>query len=148
LSFILEAMEATASEMQSANPNVHYSARQRSVLFVLETITGISSVIGGIGLITGWLDVSKSHLEQTPFNSYVIPGLILLLAVGGLLVAAAWMVKSNGKYALEASLAAGFMLLGWFSVQIIMIGLFSWLQPILGGAGVAIAVIAVAASRR
>ena len=146
MSFILDAMEATAGVMQSANP--HYSARQRLVLLVLETITGLSSVIGGIGLITGWLDVSKSHLEQTPFNSYVIPGLILLFGVGALLMAAAWIVKSNGKYALEASLAAGFMLLGWFSVQIIMIGLFSWLQPILATAGITIAVIAVAASRR
>ena len=139
-------MEATAGVMQSANP--HYSARQRIVLLVLETLSGVSAVLGGIGLIGGWLGLSKSHLEQTPFDSYAIPGLILVFVVGGLLGIAAWMVKSNGKYALEASLTAGFVLLGWIAIQIIMIGLISWLQPILGGAGVTIAVIAVAASRR
>ena len=138
----MKTMPATPST------NPHYTSRQRVTLLILEAVAGISAVGGGIGLIGGWLDISTSHLDGTPFNSYVIPGLILLFVVGGLLLTAAWTVWSDGRFALEASLAAGFMLLGWFSVQIMMIGLLNWLQPLFAAIGVVIAVIAVAASRR
>ena len=144
-SSILAAMETTLSN-QPASP--HYGPRQRVELLVLEAIAGVSAVAGGIGLVFDWLGVNKSRLDGSPFNSFLIPGLILLVAVGGLLLSATWMVWTRSKLALEVSLAAGFILLGWFSVQIIMIGLFNWLQPIMASVGVAIAVIAVSSSRR
>lgn len=126
----------------------HYGDRERLILLALDAIAGVGAVVVGIGLIGGWIEMSTAYLDDTPFNSYLIPGLLLIFIVGGALLATSFLVASRSKIALHASLVSGFMLLGWISIEIMLIGMVTWLQPIMGATGVAIALIAVIASRR
>lgn len=81
-------------------------------------------------------------LEDTPFNSYVIPSVILLVAVGGGMTAAATAVLLRWRRAAEASIAAGLTLIVWITAQVLIIvpeGGFSWLQPTMFVAGLLVA---------
>ncbi len=58
----------------------------RITLVVIELFVGLWAVIGGVGLVTGaipFLQMPIEYLQGTPFSDYTIPGLLLLLVVGG-----------------------------------------------------------------
>jgi len=139
------AME-TMALTQPAFP--HYGERQRQIMAAINAIAGVGAIAVGVGLIGGWIGMSTSYLADTPFNSYLIPGLLLIVIVGGGLLTASYLAASRSNFALQASLASGFMLLGWVSFEIMLIGMINWLQPLMGVTGVAIAVMAVIYSRR
>jgi hypothetical protein len=142
-------LSGMASEMFSKTTEYpRYSARQRLALLAIELIVGVGSVIGGLGLATGWIEASDGYLKDAPVDSYVLPGLFLAIVIGGASLAAAFLVASRSYLALPFSFLTGFLLLGWIALQIYYIGLINWLQPAMGAAGIAIACIAVAASRR
>lgn len=126
----------------------HYGPRERRVLLALDLVIGVCAIVGGIGLIGGWVGIGTSYLRDSLFDSYLIPGLLLSIVVGGALLAAAVLVFLRTRVALQASLTAGFALLGWITAGIWQIGMASWLQPLMGAAGVLIAVTAVYYSRR
>jgi hypothetical protein len=53
-------------------------------LIVLSVFSGLSAVGGGIGMmVADGLSMPKSFLADSPFSTYLIPGLILCVAVGG-----------------------------------------------------------------
>jgi hypothetical protein len=57
----------------------------RKVLVALDAFVGLTAVGGGLALAAG-LEGDRfppEYLEGTPFDSYVVPGLILAAAVGG-----------------------------------------------------------------
>ncbi|HET9919912.1 MAG TPA: hypothetical protein VFQ30_08735 [Ktedonobacteraceae bacterium] len=58
----------------------------RIALFVIEVFVGLGAVLGGVGLLTGaipFMIMPVELLQGTPFNSYMIPGLVLLVVVAG-----------------------------------------------------------------
>jgi hypothetical protein len=103
-------------------------------------------VLGGASaLACGWTLVSRHDgsgiglplalLSETPFRSFLVPGLLLGLAVGGSAMAAALLVARRARVAPWAALAAGAILVGWLAIQAALIGFF-WLQPVLLAVGV------------
>lgn len=51
----------------------------RVALVVLQTLMGLAAAGGGIGLIlTNELGMPSEWMENSPFGSYTIPGLVLL----------------------------------------------------------------------
>lgn len=99
------------------------------LLSVLHAVIALNAVGGGIYGLTGAPGVPVEWLEHTPFPSYVIPSLILLLLVGGTQAAAGRSVASRTPRSRRVSLAAGAILLGWIGTQVALIGYVSWLQP-------------------
>lgn len=89
-------------------------------LLAAELFMGISAIVGGIGLMINRLGMPQSALDHTPFEQFTIPG-IILMTVGGVLVAAGWMVWIRHSFALLASFAAGVVLLGWIVVESVMV---------------------------
>jgi hypothetical protein len=87
----------------------------RVALVASDVFTAMTAVGGGIALVVG-LEGDRfplAWLAGTPFSSYVIPGLILAVAVGGsAAVAAAATLRSLPAGAI-ASVAAGTIMLGW-----------------------------------
>jgi len=79
--------------------------------------------------MSGAEDVPREWLEGSPFDDYFIPGLILFVAVGGSLLAAATAVFAGPRRARHAALAAGLVVLGWLAVETLIIGYVSWMQP-------------------
>jgi hypothetical protein len=111
-------------------------------LLALELVIASNAVGGAIYGLSGAPDVPPEWLEGTPFNSYVIPSVILLVAVGGGMAAAAAAVLLRWPRAAEASIAAGLTLVVWITAQVLIIvpdGGFSWLQPAMFVAGLLVA---------
>lgn len=72
--------------------------------------------------------VPLEHLAQSPFTSYVVPGLILGVVVGGTQLAAALALLLKRRVALLLSAVAGFGMVIWIFVELAIIRLYSWLQ--------------------
>lgn len=101
-----------------------------------QALIGLSAVAGGIGLVmdpTGAsLGMSSDWLRGSPFPSFLIPGLFLLGVNGvGTLVGAVLSFRGH-RYAGEVAALLGLVMMGWITIQVIVItsaaGL-SWLQP-------------------
>lgn len=110
----------------------------RLTLVALQLLIASNAVGGAIYAFAGARDVPREWLDGTPFDSYLVPGLILLVAVGGGMSAAALMLLARHPRAPEASIAAGLVLIAWITSQMLIIvpdGGFSWLQPTMLLAG-------------
>jgi hypothetical protein len=110
------------------------------VLMVLLLFLGVSAMYGGYNLIVdpsgGQLQMPLSWIESTPFQNYLIPGLILftLLGVFPLVVTVLlffkpdWSVMrrlehfSHEHWSWLASVTVGIALLVWITVQFLMFG--------------------------
>ena len=79
---------------------------------------------------------SLELLEGTFLPNYLIPGLFLLgvNGLGSLLGGALSFLRH--RYASEAGVALGSLLIAWIVVQVAMIGLVHWLQPLYFSLGV------------
>jgi hypothetical protein len=108
----------------------------------------LSAIAGGIFGLRGAEGVPLEWLEGTPFGSYTIPSLILLIAVGGSAAFASFLVLRPREDGSAFGLAAGLILVAWITVQVSMIGYRSWMQPTYLGVGLTIVALALWARRR
>ena len=102
-------------------PRVRHTVWGRVVL-VLFVVNGLSAVAGSIGVMKGLMPFPEVWLQGTPFHSYLVPGLILGLVVGGSQLAAAYILLRHGALAKTASLIAGLILISWMSGELALIG--------------------------
>lgn len=111
----------------------------RVIILLLETAVAFLALRGGIGLLRpDALGIPLSLLQNTPFTSFLLPGLILLFVVGGTHVLAIITLLRNSLYAHEFSVTAGFGLLIWTFVEIYMIPRPHWLQALMFAIGVTV----------
>jgi hypothetical protein len=101
----------------------------RHALAALLVFVALSGLGGGIYGLAGAEGVSTEWLEGTPFRDYVIPSVILFVAVGVSSLVAALAVFRRVSWARPAALVAGGILLIWIAVQVALIGYQLWLQP-------------------
>jgi hypothetical protein len=99
---------------------------------------GALSAFGGSVLAVGFngAGVPLEYLAASPFTSYIVPGLVLGLVVGGTQLAAAIALRTCRGAALLLSAVAGFGMLIWTFVELAVIKQYSWLQTayfVLGG---------------
>jgi hypothetical protein len=94
----------------------------RIALLVIEALIGVSCLQGGIGILQGtnpWLQVA--WLAGTPFSDYTIPGLLLVIVVGGSALLAAATVFIDGEWAVLVSALSGLLMAGYEVVEAILI---------------------------
>jgi hypothetical protein len=104
----------------------------RIALILLTLFVAAGAIFGGLGLILeADLGMDLALLDGTPFASYVVPGYILLFAVGGSNLIAGTLLLINHEQASAFSFLAGAILTVWIAVQVVMIGMMSFLQPAL-----------------
>lgn len=126
------------------------------VLIGLLAFQGISAAPPGLLLVLdptgGLLHMPLDLLKDASFRNFLIPGLILfvVLGLGAFFIAAglfflpnwAWIERLNPftkrHWAWTAAVAFGPALMIWIVVQVIIIGLGTWLQPFYFGVGAAI----------
>ncbi len=101
----------------------------RLSLGLLLAFVAVNAFGGGIYGVAGADGVSTEWLEGTPFRDYLIPSIILLVAVGGSSLVAAIGVFRQASWARQAAFGAGGILLMWIAVQLALIGYQLWLQP-------------------
>lgn len=115
-------------------------------LLMLLGFTAITAIPGGTILILfpdgRPLRAQTDILFFTPFSSFLLPGLILLMFVGGSSLAAFIQLRNNNLFAKRYAFAAGAVLLGWMTGELLLVRTFSWLQPIYFICGVVILILA------
>ncbi len=94
------------------------------IIFVL--LEGISGLLGGIGLIIdpsgGQIGLPSNWLEGSPFENYLIPGIILVTVLGIFPLVTSMGLISGTRKALISSRLVGYALLIWIAVEIIIVG--------------------------
>jgi hypothetical protein len=114
----------------------------RGALMALDAFLGLTAVAGGVALLTGWISPSVDLLRGSPFSSYLIPGLVLLVVVGGSGLVATLAVLRQSAWGPLASTVAGLMILGFEAVELTIIGPH-WLQAVYVAVGLLIIALAL-----
>ena len=93
---------------------------------MLEVIVGIGAIFGGGLLIAApdghLLGVPTRILAGTPFDSFLVPGIVLSIALGVLPLAAAAMTLRNSPQGPLAAVVVGLLLVGWITAEMVMLG--------------------------
>lgn len=100
----------------------------------LQAFTAIGAIPVGYGLLmdtTGQgVGMSTKLLENSPLNSFLLPGLFLLLVNGLAHLVGAWFSFTRHRYAGYTGLILGVILSLWIIIQVAWISLSSVLQPL------------------
>lgn len=129
------------------------------LLACILVFTGIGGIYGGYSLIAApdgsLLGMNTDILIKSPFNTFLVPGIVLIFFNGILPLVIAWalfikppwqwpeLVNLYHKqhWCWTFSLYYGFILIIWINVQIIMLGFSSLLQPIFALTGALISIL-------
>jgi hypothetical protein len=130
------------------------------LLVGLVVVLSVSAIGGGIALL---LDTSgrmtgltPGLLAEAPVSTYLLPGLFLLIVFGGGGACVAWGIahqsedeRTRGRrhWSWYGSVALGVTLMAWIVVQVLLFEQL-WLQPLMFGIGVALAVVPLLPSVR
>ena len=94
------------------------------LLFVLHLFVGIGAMFGGLAAITNPqapLGISVEALKNSPFNNYLIPGIILFTIIGLGNVISALMFRYKLKFQGYISSFFSWALVIWIVVQCILL---------------------------
>jgi hypothetical protein len=111
---------------------------------VLEISLGLGAMFGGGALILGpdghLLGMPTTLLAGSPFPSYLVPGIILFTFVGVAPLVAAAITFRRHAIAPLAAVAVGLTLIGWVSVEMVVLagpGSLAWALYLVLGACIA-----------
>jgi hypothetical protein len=103
----------------------------------LGAVTSAGAVGGAVYGLRGAAVGPREWLDGSPFADYRVPSLVLGIGVGGSSAASAVVAWRGDDRAGPAAVFAGSVLTGWIVAQVWIIGPRSFLQPLMGGVGVA-----------
>jgi hypothetical protein len=109
---------------------------ERGGILGLTAFLGFTSVLGGSGILLGWIPLPEESLEGSPFDTYLVPGLVLLVIVGGSGLSAFTAAFFRHPLMAPASVVAGLMIMAYEFVEVAVIG-YHWLQAVYFFAGMA-----------
>jgi hypothetical protein len=109
----------------------------RTALMIATGFVAVTAFAGGTALVIGSvapdlatvLSPPPDYLEGSPFDSYVVPGLVLASVLGGVHLVAFVLLARRHRRALLATVVAGYAAVIWIVVQMTIIP-FSVLQAI------------------
>ena len=109
-------------------------------LGVLQAFIGVGAVAGGLGLALDpsgeSLGIPRELLEETPFATFLIPG-IVLFAVNGLgSITGAIASFAQHRYAGHAAIVLAIFLIAWILAQVYWFAGFHWLHWLYLGLGI------------
>ena len=100
---------------------------------VLQLFIGIGAVAAGIGFILkpdgSNLGMSVELLGESPFEDFLIPGIVLLSINGLGSMLGGLLSFRRHQYAGKVTVILGVAMVIWISMQVYWIGLISWMQP-------------------
>lgn len=117
----------------------------KKLLIIILFFVAVSAVGGGLSLVFGKTDIPLSELSG--FSSFLIPGLVLTLVVGGTNAIAGIAVLRKSKRAVEWSATAGFSLMIWFFVELYLVSGHNFLQVIYFSLGILLLILTFVAER-
>ncbi len=114
-----------------------------TTVIVLDLAIGLAAVLGGIYLLAGAPGLSRDWLRGTPFGSFLWPGVLLLVLVGGSLLTAAVLLLIEANSGRLVSVEAGVVLLGWSGMVLVTAGYRHWLQVLPAALGIAVVALSL-----
>jgi hypothetical protein len=105
-------------------------------LCILLAALSLNAFGGGYYGMSGARGVPVEWLKNSPFHNYFLPGLILLIFVGGSSLMAFIFVFRRHRMAHKAAFTCGIITLLWMAIQLLIIGYVSWLQPTIALMGI------------
>ncbi|GAA0247455.1 hypothetical protein GCM10010492_53910 [Saccharothrix mutabilis subsp. mutabilis] len=114
------------------------SPRTRRALAAGSGFVALNAFAGGVALATGVIDLGPVVTDRLPSHSPVLAGLALVLVVGAPMAVAARRAATGHPRWAGTAVFAGACLVAWIAVQLVVIRTFSWLQPVMAAAGVAV----------
>jgi hypothetical protein len=115
---------------------------RRRLLFGVELLIAVNALYGGVGLIVNGLGMPAGWLAGTPFTSWTMPGVLLLVVVGAPMTLAAVAELRRSPAAYRLSITAGVLLVGWIAGQVVVLRHYFFLQPVLGVAALLVLALA------
>ena len=102
----------------------------RITLFALVVFGALTTLAGGIGLLTGMIAAPLQWLEGSPFVNYTIPGLALAIIVGGSMLLAAATIFTGREIGVLASGFTGLAMMIFEIVEVAVIDPYvgNWLS--------------------
>ena len=109
---------------------------------------GFTSLAGSIFMLAdpggGVLNLPLSLLQHSPFHSYLIPGILLLVSNGLLALWILWLaMMARPRYGLWTAFQ-GCVLLGWLVVECLMLRLVIWPHYLYGAVALVLVVAGLA----
>lgn len=118
----------------------------RFTLAGLDAFVAISAIWGGVWLAAG-REAERFPLDmlrRTPFSSFLLPGLILGIAVGGSAAyATAAVIALPDAFGAVASITAGAILMGWIAGELLLLRTPSVIEAGFFATGVGMVVLGV-----
>ena len=109
----------------------------RGTLIVSLWFGAVSAIGGGLlGVLTNGAGVPVSYLEHSPFSSYLVPGLLLGVVIGGTQCAAAILLSRRQRCGLTAAAVAGLGMIVWIFAELAIISEYSPLQVVYLALGI------------
>ena len=125
-----------------------WTAVARGGLVGAELFVAVGAVYGGVGLIANnSIGMLPEWLDGTPFSSWTLPGVFLLLVVAAPMTTAAVAELRRFSWAYAASVVAGAAMVGWIIAQLLIIQRYFFLQPIMFAFGALVLLLAWVAHR-
>jgi hypothetical protein len=94
----------------------------RVLLILLAGVLGLSAVPGGITLLVGFYAPPVDQLKGSVFADFTIPGLTLLLFVGGSAVLATVLLVRRSRFGALGAALAGAVVMSFEFVEVLAIG--------------------------
>src|SRR5262245_30500916 len=82
----------------------------------------LTTVAGGVGLLTDAVSPGEPPLHGSPFTSFVVPGLVLLVVVGGAARTATLLLLARHRDAGRAVVVAGLTIVCYEAVEVATLG--------------------------
>lgn len=104
------------------------------ILGALQAFTAIGAIPAGLGYLLDTsgkgMGVTTEMLSESPLNSFLLPGLFLLIVNGLANVLGAYLSFIRNKIAGHMGLILGILLTLWIIIQVAWLTLSSFLQPL------------------
>lgn len=94
----------------------------RTSLIFLEGFLALTAIGGGIGLLTGVMAMPVSYLAGSMFSSFMIPGLSLMVIVGGLALLGGVLAAVGHRFAPVVTAVSGLVIIIFEMVEVLVIG--------------------------
>lgn len=123
----------------------------RIVAIAALVFLGLPAIVGAIPMLMHpagepWA-MPQTLLRNSPFHSYLIPGIILLMANGLFSLWVLWLtVRRRSGYAWWL-IAQGCVLSGWLVVEVVMLRLVVWPHYFYGAVALVLVVAGIAQAR-
>lgn len=107
----------------------------RFISIFLLLLTAINATVAGVLFIIDpsgdMMGMTAAYIKHSPFSSYLIPGIVLLIMNGLLNFIAAYFAFKKRPFAWSLIVIQGILLSGWIVIQVMMVKDISLLHIIM-----------------